>query len=155
MPTALTDYAANFKRFMRKDITFYVATDAETPEKARVFCADLQDKFGYPVMYIDPAAQESLSPLLHKYIPPSIQVRNFAILAAYHAGAEAIITIDDDNLINPKTDYLGHHFNKPSMMGMLRSETGWVNVCAPLKERCDKPFYHRGFPIDQRISHAS
>ena len=149
-PTCLMDYAANFKKYGHKEVTFYVAGDEKTPPVDKFF--ERLDATGYDANYYDLAEQKDMSPDLDAYIPHnSIQRRNFAILAAYRAGADWIISIDDDNLIDPDNDYIKAHIEIPTeSINVGSSNTGWLDASWVLLERQHKEFHHRGFPLNQR-----
>jgi hypothetical protein len=110
-------------------------------------------KFGFEVKYLDIKSQEELAPKLAEYIPHnSLTRRNFGMFFAYRMGADVIITIDDDNFVGDD-DYLKYQsiVGDTKELSCISVDTGWYNVCEVLKEERDRYFFHRGFPIDQRI----
>ena len=153
-PKLLVDYAKNFEKYAwkRSDVFFVVAGDRKTPPLGE-FCSDLYSKYGYKTDYLGLKEQDELGPGLKEYIPiNTITRRNFAILKAYMDGAEMIVTIDDDNLVQPGEDYLKAHavIGTKTRMKHVSSKSGWYDVCRTLSEADKKTFYHRGFPVDQR-----
>lgn len=156
VPALLTDYCANARQFNHQDVHFYVIGDRKTPTGTGDFCRTLARQFSYLVDYYDVAAQQELLmplPALARHLPyDSIQRRNIGMWLAYRDGADVIITIDDDNFVVMDQDFVGSH----AMVGSVReytsisSSSGWYNVCELLKEKRGLPFYHRGFPMNQR-----
>ena len=82
------------------------------------------------------------------------QRRNLAILYAYERGAEAIITIDDDNFFVEGQDFIGDHcapiVGPPPELDALSSSSAWLNVCAFLEDHRRFAFYPRGYPMAHR-----
>lgn len=154
IPFLLQEYAFNFKKYGWKNVFFVIAGDKKTPPAVENFCRSLEKKYEYAFFYLNLRKQKMLNKRLYKYIPfNSISRRNFAILFAYQRQADIIITIDDDNFIS-KEDYLKYHslVGKKVKLSSVRSSTRWFNVCECLKEKNNKIFFHRGFPINQRSS---
>lgn len=156
VPNLLVGYAKNFEKFgwKRSDVFFVVAGDKKTPPLSE-FCSSLYSKYGYRAEYLGIKEQGELHPGLKDYIPyNTITRRNFAILKAYTDGADIIVTIDDDNLVNPENDYLRLHsiVGKETQMVHVSSDSGWYDVCRTLSEKENKQFYHRGFPMDRRMN---
>ncbi len=61
-----------------------------------------------------------------------------------------IITIDDDNFITNKEDYVGSHVIGEKKLLALTSDSRWFNVCEMLREQSNLPFYHRGYSLEKR-----
>jgi hypothetical protein len=140
VPCLLKDYKAIC------DCDFVVVGDKKTPIEARSFCEDLG------VLYLGVAEQEEYLdrfPELKEYLPYNcIQRRNVGILYAYEKGYEKIITIDDDNFVTG--DY-SHKLGEREIE-VVSSDTGWFNVCSELRDVKERPFYHRGFPLEKRFA---
>ncbi|MFP5275981.1 MAG: hypothetical protein ACLGPM_02610 [Acidobacteriota bacterium] len=153
VPSALRDYAANFRFFGHKDVNFIVIGDRKSHPATRDFCTNLNEI--YPCTFLDIPAQERYLerfPRLWKHLRfDSIQRRNIGLLFAYENGAEAIITIDDDNFVLGQ-DFVTLHscVGSACELPTYASTSGFFNVCSFLKEADDASFYHRGFPQAQR-----
>jgi hypothetical protein len=153
IPTLLEGYAQNFRKFGWKNVLFVIAGDEKTPKDIINFCDNLQMKFGFEVKYLDIKSQEELAPKLAQYIPHnSITRRNFGMLFSYRIGADIIITIDDDNFVGDD-NYLKYHsiVGDTRDLNCISTDTGWYNVCEVLREEKNRYFFHRGFPVDQRV----
>ena len=123
----------------KDDWHIFIAGDTKTPHK------EYQD-IGYVedcVTYLTPEEQEKMSKELSDLIGwKCIQRRNFAILAAYQAGAEIMALIDDDNIpyenwgkslkVNSETNATIYNTNEPVF-----------DPLSPLYPH----LWHRGFPI--------
>ena len=155
VPKLLVDYAKNFDKFgwKKSDVFFVIAGDKKTPSLVD-FASLLYSDHGYRCEYLGLKEQEDLSPSLNRYIPlNTISRRNFAILKAYIEGADIVVTIDDDNLVRPTYDYLGAHaiIGTKKKIKHISANGGWYDVSKTLNETDKKAFYHRGYPIDQRM----
>lgn len=156
VPSLLADYVVNARRFGHEQVEYIIAGDTKTPNQAKTFCEELQTKSGYVVSYLSIEDQEKLlftQPALRQHLPyRSLSRRNVAILEAYHRGADVIITIDDDNLVQPDIDFIGSHclVGQSQAVIELSSNTGWYNVSELLQEEHNLPVFHRGFPLAQR-----
>src|SRR5690349_18283280 len=110
IPVLLHKYAENAGRFGHSNLDFIVIGDRKTPPEIADFCRTI-DRI-YPCAYLDiPAQQEYLKelPELWRHIRfDCIQRRNIGMLMAWRNGAEAIITIDDDNFVCNQ-DFVGLH----------------------------------------------
>jgi len=154
VPKLLDAYAKDAKKYGH-EVLFVVVGDKKTPPETERFCRALQRKSGFRVKYFPVQEQEkylSRFPQLKKHLVwNSIQRRNVGLLYAYEAGPETVITIDDDNFLVTK-DFVGAHSVRGQRTGeVVRTNTGWVNVCALLTERHGRRFYHRGFPLEKRL----
>jgi hypothetical protein len=155
VPRALKAYLENAKAHGHQDLMVVIAGDQKTPHEVADFCRTLAASSKVPVHFLDVAAQDEYLerfPLLKAHLPwNSVQRRNVATLWAYEKGADKFITIDDDNLIQ-EGDFFGQHavVGEDVEAEAYSSQTGFLNVCAWLKENQDLPFYHRGFPFSQR-----
>jgi hypothetical protein len=155
-PVLLTDYCRNAAKFGHRDVDFIVVGDKKTPAGVESFCQSLKKQFGYQVTYMSIADQEAYLkpwPGLARYVPYNcIQRRNVGLWRAYMAGAEVIITIDDDNFVRDDEDFIAQHsvVGQSMELDTVHSSNGWYNVCAGLVEKRGQMFYHRGFPLKPR-----
>ncbi|MBI2610891.1 hypothetical protein HYW60_03075 [Candidatus Kaiserbacteria bacterium] len=154
VPKLLSDYAKDAK-VHGHDPLFVVIGDKKTPPETADFCKKLGKHSGFRVEYFSPERQNEYLrkfPALKEHLPwNSIQRRNVGVLFAYEAGCETIITIDDDNFRVTK-DFIGaHNVAEERICDLVSTSTKWVNVCTLLKEKHDRIFYHRGFPLEKRL----
>lgn len=155
VPSLLDDYCRDAREHGHDAVSITVVGDKKTPTECATFCAGLQEKYGHLVRYMSVDDQlEYLAPYadLRDHLPyNSIQRRNIGLLAAYKGGADAIITIDDDNFLT-EPDFIGKHnvVGTERSVTAITSSTGWYNVCELLEEKRGLPFYHRGYPMGQR-----
>ena len=154
VPKLLDEYAKDFKKYNR-DTIFIVIGDKKTPPETAEYCVELAERQGITVEYFSPERQEeylSKWPDLRDHIQWNcIMRRNVGILYAYELGCESIATIDDDNFL-VAGDYLGTHaIDTEIEVTEITSNTNWMNVCSALQEVENRPFYHRGFPLEMRL----
>ena len=151
VPTFLTKYAENIKRHGHKHVPIIVVGDKKSPSNTREFCNSIENCTYMGLS--DQAAymgEHGLIDLLAHHPFNSISRRNIGHLAAYEAGADSIIMLDDDNLATDQ-DVIGHHeVGDKQVLTSYGSSTGWFNVCSALKERHGVDFYARGYPPSQR-----
>ena len=158
VPTVLALY-----RRLGPDVAFFVAADEKTPREAYEFCATISNCEIY-----SPDRQRELGYACSELIGWScVERRNIALLEAVKWGADAIVTIDDDNASidpsyfhnfsvlalptgqyelgpaeNPGRGALVHEFS-----GLKASSpTGWFDPGCLLVPQTK----HRGFPIGIR-----
>ena len=158
VPKLLDTYAEDAKAHGR-DVLFVVVGDKKTPPETEAYCKDLAARTGFEVQYFSPERQEeylSRWPELRDHIQWNcIMRRNVAILYAYERGCPVIATIDDDNFLVSK-DYLGSHgVGVEAACKVVRTSTGWINVCRMLAETKGRDFFHRGFPLEMRYGHET
>jgi hypothetical protein len=158
VPTLLDSYADDAKKHWR-DVLFVVVGDKKTPLETAEYCTGLAERSGFTVEYFSPERQEEYLarfPALRDHIQWNcIQRRNAGMLFAYESGADVIATIDDDNFL-VSDDYLGTHgIDEESVCKVVRTSTGWINVCRMLAESKGREFYHRGFPLQMRHDHET
>ncbi|MFP5226726.1 MAG: hypothetical protein ACLGXA_03795 [Acidobacteriota bacterium] len=153
IPHLLKEYAANARLFGHQDVGFIVIGDQKSPPETADFCRTIEEMC--PCTYLDVEAQ-------NRYLAPypdlsahlrfnSIQRRNVGLLLAYQSGAEAIITIDDDNYVLGQ-DFVGLHriVGSSPELPSFSSTSGFFNVCCFLEADDGVRFYHRGYPQGQR-----
>ncbi len=154
VPVMLAKYARNARDYGHTDVNFIVIGDRKTPTGARDCCDDVTRQY-LPCEYLDLAEQKSYLaelPELWEHLPvDSIQRRNVGLIKAWADGADLIITIDDDNFLSNQ-DFVGAHAlaGTRATLPLVESTSGWYNVCAGLSEQSGAPFYHRGYPMEQR-----
>lgn len=153
VPKLLEAYVADAKAHGQSPLIVVIA-DKKTPPEAAGYCADLKAHTGADLEYFSIERQEEYLErfvALKAHLPyNSIMRRNIGMLYAYERGVPKIITIDDDNFLATQ-DYLAtHRLGERYEADMVHSNTGWVNVCAPLREKFGRVFYHRGFPLEKR-----
>ena len=154
IPELLEDYSLIAQENDIKDLQFVVAGDAKTPTECKSFCNEVQNKYGFETIYMGLNDQYLEYPKLANYIPEnSISRRNFAIIKAYEIGADVIIMVDDDNFPQLGSKYFKNHsiVGTSQYLNSVETKSGWYNVCNVLLEKNGKQFFHRGFPIDERV----
>ena len=155
VPTLFEGYCRDFAEHKRKGINFIVIADKKTPPAARTYCEQLQATYGYSFEYMDVEDQVSYLkrfPELDAYLPyNSVQRRNIGMLRAYEIGAQAILTVDDDNFVL-EPDLLQYHLKVGQRVELpaLSSSNQWLDPCQFLTATPQMAFYHRGFPMAQR-----
>lgn len=156
IPNLLREYAKDARQYERKIENFIVVGDKKTPPEVRSFCENLTRECGISCIYLSPEDQDMYLkrwPVFRDFLPWNcIQRRNVGLLYAYFEGAaDIIVTIDDDNLLSQE-DYFGRHalIGSAQPLTVVKSESGWWNVCEMLVEAQGIPFYHRGHPLSKR-----
>jgi hypothetical protein len=148
IPTFLEGYQKNAEHFGH-EVDYIVIGDHKSHPDTAAFCQTIPDCEYWNL----PRQSQYLArfPALANHLPVnSIERRNVGMLLAYQRGADAIITLDDDNLATGY-DMVGEHKTGPQQcLVTYASSSGWFNVCSFLKEENDIEFYHRGFPPKQR-----
>lgn len=132
-------------RRMAPDVPFLVAGDLGCDDAA---ITAVCDRVGNAI-YLSYADQARLGFTCHEPIGArTIQRRNIAILQAVAMGAEAILTIDDDNI--PAGDLYLERLTQPLRDywtgTVYQSASGWLNVGHFGRER----YTARGFPYRQK-----
>lgn len=156
VPEALHGYALDASRHGRA-IKFYVAGDRATNVAAAECCAKVSQRTGIECEYLSPADQDrflSPWPELREHLPWNcVQRRNVAVLKAACDGADAIVTIDDDNFV-ADADYFAHC----DVLGSGKAQTlpaygqpgEWFNVCRFLTTANNYQFVPRGYGMAAR-----
>jgi hypothetical protein len=155
VPKLLDSYAKDARAYGH-DVLFSVVGDKKTPPETVRYCEDLAKRENIAVEYFSPQRQEKYLarfPALQEHFPwNSIQRRNVGMLFAYESGCDTIITIDDDNF-RVTNDYISAHgVGAEQEVISVESSTGWMSVGKLLSEKHGRTFYHRGFPLEKRIS---
>ena len=158
VPEVLRAYARDAKDH-RRSVKMYVAGDRGTPAGTARFCDVVARETGIECEYLDPAAQERfLTPWaeLRDHLPWNcIQRRNVAVLKAVRDGADAVVTIDDDNVLW-ESDYFSHGIpvceapREKLTMPAYGRPGEWFNVCRFLATANGYPFVPRGYGMAAR-----
>ena len=158
VPEALHGYARDARDHGRA-VKIYVAGDQGTEAAAADCCARVARQTGIECEYLGPVAQNAFLapwPELREHLPWNcIQRRNVAVLKAARDGADAVVTIDDDNFI-AEGDYFagclpvcGAPFETLTLPAY--GEAGeWFNVCRFLETANNCQFVPRGFGLAAR-----
>lgn len=158
VPKLLDAYIADAQAHGQSPLIVVIA-DKKTPPEAETYCAALKTRTKADLEYFSIERQEeylSRFPALKAHLPyNSIMRRNIGMLYAYERGAEKIITIDDDNFVSTQNYLNAHRVGETYEIDVMRSNTGWINICASLRERYGRVFYHRGFPLEKRTEEES
>jgi len=155
VPRMLDGYVENILAHGHSDVSFTIIGDLKTPPEIRDYLEGLARRGLGPVEYWDVDRQKAWLkrfPDLDRLIPyNSIQRRNLGYLAAYEAGSDVIISIDDDNFVTDD-DFVGMHSCVGTIRELraVRSSTSWFNPCDMLEVRPRRRIYHRGFPHSKR-----
>ena len=155
VPRNLEGFLANAAAYGHRDIEAFVVGDNKTPAETGDFLARLTDETGYATHWWDVERQKKWLadlPELDRLIPwNSVGRRNLAYLLAAEAGAECIITVDDDNFA-AGGDYFGAHalVGQTRELPLVASSNGWFNSSSLLATSPVRPLFHRGFPTNKR-----
>ena len=155
-PEVLEEYLKNINHYGHNDIEVIVVGDRKTPSGVDQYCNELSKKSGIIIKYMDIEFQKDYLrrfPALDAYIPyDSFSRRNIGDLYAYEEGFDIIIRVDDDNYPINNEDFIGKHVcvGKTQQVDILKSNSGWFNVCEELVDYENIPFYPRGFPYSKR-----
>lgn len=80
--------------------------------------------------------------------------RNIGFLRAWAAGADVLVSIDDDNHCRPGGDFVGSHrtVGQPAARaaGQMAHGHPWFNICSLLRHDAAGTIYARGFPYAAR-----
>lgn len=103
------------------------------------------------VHYVDPVDQRRLVPELSDTIGwRCIQRRNVGFVLAYHAGAEVVATVDDDNM---PLDGWGDDVAVGTEVDYEAFRNRAVDCFDPLSVAGLEGVWHRGYPIEYRAQH--
>lgn len=156
MPVFLEDIAKNIAAYRHEaEVAISVIGDVKTPSEAGRYCRGLADKFGFPVAYLDLAAQErSLAPYpeLASLVPLNSGARKLlGGFLAWRDGCDTLILVDDDNFPTD-IDFVGSHniVGQSPELKLVSSGSGWFNPYEAVIEERNLPIYPRGFPWGQR-----
>ncbi len=156
-PALLDGYYANFEAYDRLgQIKVIVIPDRKTPAAAYERCVALQ-KRGMDILC--PTLDEQDAYLRRIGLPEGLipynsdNRRNIGYLMALEAGADFLISIDDDNYCAPEEDYFQAHSvvcGGPAEAEAVESGSGWFNLCDLMRIEPASPIYPRGFPYSAR-----
>ena len=160
VPRNLEGYFRNFAAHHHDDVVTIVIGDRKTPDEVASYLSELEQEWGLAIEYWDVDRQQvwlADLPELAEALPwNSVQRRNLGYLLAVMAGAERIISIDDDNFVTDD-DYLGRHqiVGEVETLPAVSTPGGWFNSASLLATDPVKPLFHRGFPVSKRDSDAT
>jgi len=155
VPQMLEDYCKNAIKFGHKDVEMIMIGDRKTPPEARQFCERLTSDYGIKVHYLEVEEQEEALkdfPRLKEIVPYNSACRKIlGMLIGYLQGFENLIMVDDDNFVTDE-DFFKYHdiAGSNAELPLIKSPSGWFNVCEYLIEENNIPFYYRGLPWSQR-----
>ena len=156
-PALLDDYYANFQAYDRLgQIKVIVIPDRKTPAAAYERCAALHKRgmdILCPTLDEQDAYLRRIS-LAEGLIPyNSDNRRNIGYLMALEAGADFLISIDDDNYCTAEEDFFQAHSvvcGGSAEAETVESSSGWFNLCDLMRIEPASPIYPRGFPYSAR-----
>lgn len=151
-PRFLEGYLANLEHHGRKDsVDLFVIIDRKTPASVAEACSEGARR-GFRVVCPSLDEQESFIarfPSMRGRIPyDSDNRRNVGFLMALDAGAELLISIDDDNFVIDGSDFVGEHAVAGSNAAVAEAESsdGWFNIGTMLTATPQIEIFPRGFP---------
>lgn len=158
----LEDYDANFRAFGHLDqVDIFVIPDRKTPlatyarcqalaaQGARIVCPTVEEqgewlrRIGFPAELIPDNSDNR---------------RNIGYLMALEAGADFILSIDDDNWCRAREDCFAEHsvVCQPARIAdVVHTESGWWNLCGLLEYEPRRLVYPRGYPYFARHRDAA
>ena len=155
IPAVLTAYYENIRRYDHLEaVKVWIVGDRKTPAEAASLAADLSGQ-GLETVFLDIAAQDRWGrqfPSFYDRLPYNNETRrNIGYLHALADGCQVLISIDDDNFPG-RSDFIGGHGNTGGRYRgpLLRTATGFYNVCEHLRLDTSRPVYPRGFPLQMR-----
>ena len=160
VPTFLRTLCENALQHNRKDFSVIVIGDMKTPDEAKEYCKGLVTEFGIEIKYLDIDDQREAFKdykILWDIIPFNNNVRKMiGTFLAYVEGCDRVIMIDDDNYAT-RHDYIGFHdiVGSTVEVDLMKSESGWYNICETMIEKNRIPFYPRGYPWSKRFSDSN
>ena len=155
VPIVIEQYIANFNKYGRKNVEFIIVGDLKTPLEVEAYIKRINSS-DFPCIYLDVSEQERILrrvPEFAEFIPyNTVQRRNVGYLYAAERGADAIISIDDDNWPLDEFDFAGAHsiVGETMELDSEASSNGWYNSCSRLVSEPPRRFYHRGYPVSKR-----
>jgi Reversibly glycosylated polypeptide len=155
-PRFLDGYLENIERHGRRDsVDLFVIIDRKTPPTVAQAC-DEAARRGFRVTCPTLDEQETFLarfPSMRGRIPyDTDNRRNIGFLMALDAGAELLISIDDDNFVLGDDDFVGAHAvaGTTAAIGESESSDGWLNIGLMLEATPDIEIFPRGFPYFAR-----
>lgn len=156
-PIVAEKFYQNFKKFGHlKETGLIIIGDTKSPVKKSLSVINKLNKKGFDVEYFDVKRQKDWLkkfPKFSKIIPyNSDNRRNIGFLIALEKTPELLISIDDDNFPQNSSDFLKGHTiaGKTQELNIIRSNSGWFNVCDLLENNTKTTIYPRGFPYNKR-----
>lgn len=155
VPTVVEDLYENLSRYYNlTDTKVWVIGDVQTPIEAKTLCEQVTDK-GLESIYLDIDEQDQVGNNFQEFyqrLPLKNECRrNIGYLAAWHDGAETLISIDDDNF-PLEDDFIGGHSITGSNCSneIYSDKKGYYNICEHLEMEPARHVYPRGFPFHLR-----
>jgi hypothetical protein len=152
----LPAYLANLREHGHlADTRLYVVGDRKTPPACRA-AADAAARDGLDCPYLGVEEQTAFLrdlPAIDRIVPwNSDNRRNVGFLMALRDGAEVVISIDDDNLPVPGTDFVGGHAvtGRELEAPEVSAASGWYNLFDVLEHTPALPVWPRGYPYRLR-----
>ena len=154
-PIVIDSFIKNIQKNDHKNVEIIIVGDKKTPSGVGDYCLKLSKNYSIPVRYLDiPFQEDYLNKFkkLKEYLPfNSYSRRNIGDLLAYEEGFSTIIRVDDDNYPT-NDDFIGMHdiLGQKVEVNVLKSDSGWHNICEELADEDSIPFYPRGYPYSKR-----
>lgn len=141
-------------------IDYIIIGDLKTPNNTREYLEKLSKDHSKNIYYFDISDQEksfSKYKKLLSHLPVnSFSRRNLGDLFAYINGYDIVIRIDDDNFPVDNEFFIRHsNLGIINNFHLFKADDGWYNICEPLKEKDNLPFYPRGYPYEERWKEVS
>lgn len=162
-PAWLDGYLRNLRRHGRVDtVTLRIIGDRKTPASVYAAAAAAQRE-GFQVDC--PTLEEQAAYLKRLGLPEGFvpwdtdNRRNIGFLRAWESGAEALISIDDDNYCRDESDFVGEHQVVGAQVADLKGhaladDAPWFNICSLLEYKPQGTIYARGYPYAARTGAA-
>lgn len=137
------------------DTRLYVVGDQKTPDRCRL-ASDAARAQGLDCLYLGVPEQMAFLrdfPLLDQIVPwNSDNRRNVGFAMALRDGVEGIMSIDDDNLPVPGSDFVGGHavVGQHVTAPTFDASNGWYNLFEALEYNPSLTVWPRGFPYRLR-----
>ena len=152
-PVILKTYYENARKFGHLDaLNVIVVPDRKTPAEAYRRCAEISAR---GLRTCCPTIEEQEQFLRRVGLPPDVipydsdNRRNVGYLMAYAGESDFLISIDDDNYCRGEEDFFSEHAvvceGEPAQT-VVKSATGFLNICDLLEMENPGPVYPRGFP---------
>ena len=155
-PTLLLEYAENAFENVQP-VGFIIVGDRKSPDDKIIKITKRLEEFGYDSHYLSVKEQDEYlkksHPKLSKIIPyDSDNRRNVGYIYAKDLGAKRIINIDDDNYVDPESNYFLSHriVGLTRKLPEMKSSNNWFNPCELLDLEPKLQLYMRGFPLNKR-----
>jgi hypothetical protein len=155
-PRFLDGYLANIEQWGRREsVDLFVVIDRKTPPSVMEACRDAARR-GFrvhcPTLDEQEAFLARFASMRGRIPYDSDNRRNIGFLMALDAGAELLISIDDDNFVAGGADFVGEHAVAGSEADVVETEgsDGWFNLGTMLTSSVPLEIFPRGFPYFAR-----